>query len=423
MSSLNAGIILQGITPDIVGGIDRGFQAGRRNYLADLYRQHGEGIAAGDQNALNALARFDPNAALGVKDARQAMDARALNMDATRQHMDILSAQEERAVAEYARGLKAEEAAAQIGKIKQATMAASAAQTPEEWDRIAQQFGAPELVGQFASREAILRQHMSVAEIMEREAQSNKGPDYVTIDGQLVDRNAPGGPAAVPIANMPESGPDWRAATPEEAQQFGAQAGQINTTTGEFKKTSVDRGMTIESTPGGGMRVVQGPGVGKENDGGLNPASPSAMLRSVEGILNDPALDFATGWLEWTQNVPGTQSKRFGARVKQLDGQAFLQAFESLKGGGQITEIEGIKATQAIARLDTAQRPEDYRAALEELRELLITGQSRPEGWAEQKQRSENIQNNTPEVGAIEGGYRFKGGDPSRPENWEQVSQ
>ena len=49
--------------------------------------------------------------------------------------------------------------------------------------------------------------------------------------------------------------------------------------------------------------------------------------------------------------VPGTE--RAGARsyLDQIGGQAFLQAFESLKGGGQITEIEGTKATTALTRL------------------------------------------------------------------------
>jgi hypothetical protein len=68
-----------------------------------------------------------------------------------------------------------------------------------------------------------------------------------------------------------------------------------------------------------------------------------------------------------------------------LDGQAFLQAFESLKGGGQITEIEGQKATQALGRLDDYQDPEDYKQALIELRDILSTAMGRPPGWADQQ--------------------------------------
>ena len=107
------------------------------------------------------------------------------------------------------------------------------------------------------------------------------------------------------------------------------------------------------------------------------------MIDSINGILDDPALESATGILSMTQAIPGTPMYRFGTRVKQLQGQAFLQAFEGLKGGGQITEIEGTKATEAIGRLDSAQSAEDYRGALNELKGILIDAINRPRGWSD----------------------------------------
>lgn len=145
-----------------------------------------------------------------------------------------------------------------------------------------------------------------------------------------------------------------------------------------IESTLSKNGLSIEVGPDGNVRVVQGD-IGKDPTDATNPSTPAAMIATIDGILSDPALDFATGWLEWTQRIPGTQARRFGARAKQLSGQAFLQAFESLKGGGHITEIEGQKATDAIGRLDTAQRPEDYRAALEELKAILAAGMARQE--------------------------------------------
>lgn len=145
-----------------------------------------------------------------------------------------------------------------------------------------------------------------------------------------------------------------------------------------IESTLSKNGLSIEVGPDGNVRVVQGD-IGKDPTDATNPSTPAAMIATIDGILSDPALDFATGWLEWTQRIPGTQARRFGSRAKQLSGQAFLQAFESLKGGGHITEIEGQKATDAIGRLDTAQRPEDYRAALEELKTILAAGMARQE--------------------------------------------
>lgn len=106
-------------------------------------------------------------------------------------------------------------------------------------------------------------------------------------------------------------------------------------------------------------------------------ATTDNMVSSIDGILNDPALDASTGWLSWMQGVPGTDQYRFGQRALQLQGQAFLQAFDSLKGAGQITEVEGSKATQAIGRLSTAQNSADYRDALSELKGVISAAKQR----------------------------------------------
>jgi hypothetical protein len=64
-------------------------------------------------------------------------------------------------------------------------------------------------------------------------------------------------------------------------------------------------------------------------------------------------------------------------RISQLQGQAFLQAFESLKGGGAITEREGQAATEAIARLNRIQSKEAFEDSLRELRSIMERGLER----------------------------------------------
>jgi hypothetical protein len=103
-------------------------------------------------------------------------------------------------------------------------------------------------------------------------------------------------------------------------------------------------------------------------------AQATDMLSVIDGILGDPALKGSTGWNAWRQKIPSSDSFRFGERVKQLEGQAFLQAYNELKGGGQITEIEGQKATAAMGRLNTSQNPKDYEEALRELRGVIARG-------------------------------------------------
>jgi hypothetical protein len=65
---------------------------------------------------------------------------------------------------------------------------------------------------------------------------------------------------------------------------------------------------------------------------------------------------------------------RVQARMDQLKGGVFLQGYQMLKGGGAITEVEGAKAENAMARLNAAQNINDYRQALGEFKDALTTG-------------------------------------------------
>lgn len=58
----------------------------------------------------------------------------------------------------------------------------------------------------------------------------------------------------------------------------------------------------------------------------------------------------------------------------QLYGQVYLNAFETLKGGGQITEFEGKTAAAAKARMDRAQSKEEYLAAADDFLAALKAG-------------------------------------------------
>jgi hypothetical protein len=65
------------------------------------------------------------------------------------------------------------------------------------------------------------------------------------------------------------------------------------------------------------------------------------------------------------------------SRLEQVQGKNFLAAFNQLKGAGQITEIEGAKATAALGRLGTNQSEGEFRKSVAELRGVLQTGLDR----------------------------------------------
>lgn len=70
----------------------------------------------------------------------------------------------------------------------------------------------------------------------------------------------------------------------------------------------------------------------------------------------------------------GTDAARGYAKWKTVKGSAFLQAFEELRGGGQITEAEGKKAEIAKAALDRSQSYDDVKKALQDIREVMQAG-------------------------------------------------
>lgn len=85
------------------------------------------------------------------------------------------------------------------------------------------------------------------------------------------------------------------------------------------------------------------------------------QLLGVEGIFTRGLESLNLGALR-----PDAQTAR--SILNKIKGGVFLAAFETLKGGGQITELEGTKAEQAQARLLETQSPEAFRDALAELR-------------------------------------------------------
>lgn len=125
--------------------------------------------------------------------------------------------------------------------------------------------------------------------------------------------------------------------------------------------------------------------IGKDQAESINNL-PNALktadetISSINRLINHPGRATGTGLsakLDPRNYIPGTDATNFHVARKQLEGKAFLQAFESLKGGGQITNVEGDKATQAAARLDNAQSDEEYLVALNELRDLAIKAKDR----------------------------------------------
>jgi hypothetical protein len=98
------------------------------------------------------------------------------------------------------------------------------------------------------------------------------------------------------------------------------------------------------------------------------------IASQVEDLKSDPYLPNMLGPIDSRLPNVTADAARVQGKIDQLKGGAFLQARQMLKGGGAITDYEGQKAEAAWTRLQTAQRPEDFTAALDEFNYYVQQG-------------------------------------------------
>ncbi len=71
--------------------------------------------------------------------------------------------------------------------------------------------------------------------------------------------------------------------------------------------------------------------------------------------------------------VLGADANALQQAFEQVNGKLFLQAFQGLKGGGQITEKEGDAATKALVKFNSSSSAKLKKQALMELRDISLT--------------------------------------------------
>lgn len=106
-------------------------------------------------------------------------------------------------------------------------------------------------------------------------------------------------------------------------------------------------------------------------------------LAQITGKLGGRIPDSPTAVKYFKAVMSGTPAADAMALHEQIKGKVFLQAFQTLKGGGQITNVEGDKATAAMARMDRAQTTEAYVAAVNEFMQAIQAGYAKMEAAAQ----------------------------------------
>lgn len=104
-------------------------------------------------------------------------------------------------------------------------------------------------------------------------------------------------------------------------------------------------------------------------------------VKLVDDLLKHPGFKISVGGTAPVGSalamVPGTEAASFNIALNQLKGKQFIEAFQSLKGGGAITEMEGQKATQAMSRMEKANTEAEFTKAAREFQGIVNSGINR----------------------------------------------
>ena len=104
---------------------------------------------------------------------------------------------------------------------------------------------------------------------------------------------------------------------------------------------------------------------------------------SEEFIKHDGFSDLiGATWKPFAKNIHGTSAAGADSIRKQLEGKLFMKAYQTLKGGGQITEIEGDQAKQAQGRMNIALSEVEYKKALTDFLDAYRRGLEKRKGVA-----------------------------------------
>ena len=112
---------------------------------------------------------------------------------------------------------------------------------------------------------------------------------------------------------------------------------------------------------------------------GKNSDTADYLLTKINELITHPGFSVSVGATVQPgfQFIPGTDRANWSARFEEIKGQQFLQAFESLKGGGAITDKEGAKAQAAISRMNTGQSEKEFKEAAEDFIGVVQRGVDR----------------------------------------------
>jgi len=173
---------------------------------------------------------------------------------------------------------------------------------------------------------------------------------------------APSGTPANTPAGIPSATPSPAGAAPQAAP-----AGLVPVVPGKTAKDKAAEEIEIDAAKAQALAFRNLPDV---------LAGVERSVKLVKDLKDSPDLDKLVGstYGKLQSLISGTTEADLQARINQIKGDAFIQAFQDLKGGGAVSETEGEKATTARTRMSEAQSVKEFQAAAQEYIDVMEAG-------------------------------------------------
>lgn len=400
MARMDTRIALGVQQPDFVNTLARStVAAGQANAVQDqnalrqLFNTQGPQIMQGDQNALNALSQIDPNAALGIQGARQGMQAQSQLMEQRR-----IAAK--RQAEEYARTADAREAAKAAAELERGLMRGIAAYQAGDLNRVNQilvQANEPpiESLDQFPAVAAI---YGDVFDALKGVTEFNAGP---------------------------KPADEYQRYVQEETAAGRQPLSRIN-----FHKAK-QRQSSIEMGPDGTVRITEGGAAGlpKTTEGEKSSAGYLSRMRASEEVLGEiseegPAVRSIASLLVGGTNFEGLVLSERQQKIMQAQRDWVRAKLRKESGAviGADEMAEEVRTYFPLPGESDAVVEQKRRARKEAERQFeIMSGNAAPQAERAPAEPPQAEPAAPPQVGVTEDGYRFLGGDPGNPDNWQKV--
>lgn len=232
----------------------------------------------------------------------------------------------------------------------------------------------------------------------------------------------------------------------ETAKQHDSTLKAIASMNLQGKQDAAQQGKTppgYRQTKDGNLEPIPGGPADTKLQGALNAdtamlqgtnAAMDRLATAANALLNHPGTPGITGIRGKVPDVPGTDAANARADLNNLKSQIAFTVMQELRnnsksgssGLGALSDAEGKRLEAAIASLDTTQGIDQFKERLQAIidyangaKDRLRESFNMKHKTGEPKPMAPSTQG--PKVGTVEGGYRFKGGDPAKAESWEKV--